>query len=98
MEPARVPRSISTRPTSGPGARPAVAVRLARVEPRPNRTHLRHALPDRAVHTGAEAGARLLRPAVPARRRAGRTRRTEGRSQAFDATDAGRPPRAGAPR
>ena len=62
----------------------AVALRLARLGAEPDRASLRHALQDRAVHPRREARARLLRAAVPARRRTGGASRPEVRSQELD--------------
>ena len=59
---ADVPRAVD-----GPGA--AQPVRLAGLEPRAHRAAVRLPLPHRDLHAAAEAGLRLLRAAVPARRR-----------------------------
>ena len=70
-------RAGSGRPTSIPrprvpraGRRPGAAqpVRLAGLEPRAHRAAVRLPLPHRDLHAAAEAGLRLLRAAVPARR------------------------------
>ena len=60
--------------TPAPDRRPraALAVRLAGLGAVPHRAALRLPLPARDLHAAAEAGVRLLRPAVPARRRARR--------------------------
>ena len=61
------------------GAR--VTVRLADLGARSGAAGLRVRLPHRDLHPGAEAGARLLRAAVPARRHAGGAGRPQGRPQ-----------------
>ena len=72
-----------------PGA--AGPVRLARLRPGARRAALRDALPDRDLHPGAEAGLRLLRHAVPARRHARRARGPEGRPGARRRSSSRRP-------
>ena len=56
----------------------AQPVRLAGVEPRPHRAAVRVPLPHRDLRPASEAGVRLLRPAVPARRPARGAGRPEG--------------------
>ncbi len=58
---ARMPRRIT-------GRRAAVPVRPVDLGARPHRAGLRLPLPDRDLHAGIEAGVRLLRVPVPARR------------------------------
>ena len=82
------PRRAPAAPDPRPG--PARAVRSAGLGARPDRAAVRLPLPDRDLHAGREAGARLLRPALPARRAAGRARRPQGRPQGVAAAGAGR--------
>src|SRR5690606_38575404 len=56
---------------AGPDHDAAQPVRPADLAPWPHRTAVRLPLPDRDLRTGAAACLRLLRPAVPARRRPG---------------------------
>ena len=69
---ARLPRRVDARALLSP-------VRLARVGARPHRAAVRLPLPDRDLRAGAQARARLLRAAVPARRPARRAGRPQGR-------------------
>ena len=66
-------------PRLDPRRSAALAVRPGGVGARPHRAALRLPLPHRDLRPGTQAGARLLRAAVPARRRAGRPGRPEGR-------------------
>ena len=66
-------RAISAQ---GRGARPAGALRSARLGAGAHRAPVRFPLPHRDLHAGRQAPVRLLRPAVPA----GRQDRREGRS------------------
>ena len=91
----RVPaprRPPAPSPPAGPGA--AVAVRLPDLGARPHRAAVRLPLPPRDLHAPAQAGPRLLRAAVPARRGPGRPGRPEGRSAGRRAAGAGRVGRA----
>ena len=72
-------------------------VRLADLGALARRAAVRLPLPDRDLHARAEAGARLLRAAVPARRPAGRPGRPQGRPGGGRAARAGGARRAGAP-
>ncbi len=71
VEPPGVP--APGRATAPPGARPRAAqpVRLADLAARPHREAVRDGLPAGDLRAGPPAGPRLLRAAVPARRRAG---------------------------
>ena len=72
---AALPRKVD-----GPG--PAQPVRPGGVGARAHRAALRLPLPDRDLRPGAQAGVRLLRAAVPARRPDRRPGRPQGRPQA----------------
>ena len=63
----------------GSGAGAALAVRLVDLGTVPDRAALRLSVPARDLRAGAEAGARLLRLAVPARRPARGPGRPQGR-------------------
>ena len=69
---ARLPRRVDARAL-------LVAVRPAGVVALAGRAPVRLPLPDRDLRSGRQAGARLLRAAVPARRAARRARRPQGR-------------------
>jgi uncharacterized protein YcaQ len=79
---------------AGQRPRPAVAVRQPDLVPRPGRAPVRHPDPAGDLHPGREAGARLLRPAVPRGRSDHRPGRPEGRPPGQGAAGAGRPRRA----
>ena len=89
----RAPRRHAAACGEGPGA--AQPVRLAGLVPRPHRAAVRLPLPHRDLHAAAEADLRLLRAAVPARRRARRARRPQGRPCRRRAARPGRLRRAG---
>ena len=69
---ARIPRRVDAPRADRP-------VRLADLGAQPGRADVRLAVPDRDLRAGAQARARLLRAAVPARRPARRPRRPESR-------------------
>ena len=63
----------------GPGGHPGQPVRPADLGARPDRAAVRLPLPDRDLHAARPARPRVLRAAVPARRRAGGPGRPQGR-------------------
>ena len=91
---ARLPRARRADAPADHGAGAAVPVRPVDLGARPHRAGLRLPLPHRDLHAGAEAGVRLLRVPVPARRRAGGPGRPEGRPGGGCAAGAGRVRRA----
>ena len=75
---------VARRPPAAPAPRPraADAVRLADLVSPAHRAAVRLPLPDRDLHAGRQAHARLLRAAVPARRDPGRASRSQVRPPA----------------
>ena len=73
--------SSPRRPQAAPHLRAGAsgAVRSARLGALPRAAAVRLPLPDRDLHAGRQAPARLLRPSLPARRPARRPARPEGR-------------------
>ena len=82
------------KPAAIDGPRACVAVRLADLGARAHRAPVRLPVPDRDLRARAQARARLLRAAVPARRPARRARRPQGRPPGRRAARAGRVRRA----
>ena len=75
---------VDARPGRAPphrGTDAALALRFARLVSRPPAAPVRFPLPDRDLHAGPQAPARLLRAAVPARRSTGGTCRSQGGSR-----------------
>ena len=68
LEAARLPARGARVPRADRRQGAAVAVRFAGLGARPHRAPVRLPLPHRDLHAGAQARARLLRAAVPARR------------------------------
>ena len=89
LEPTRVHASRGAHTARDRRACAALAVRLARLGTIPHRARLRLSLPPGDLHAEAQADLRLLRPSLPARRRAGRPGGREGRAVRRRAARAG---------